>query len=247
MTLLELCEPLFLYVCRLNRSGRKGRSLEIGQVREEIKEILTNMKSRAAADLALTEQFEKVELPLVFFVDSMIEDSDLSFAAQWGANRLAQERNELAGDDRFFELLDETLEGTGDAADERLAVFYTCMGLGFTGAFIGDHEYLRRKMMQMASRVRKFMDTDETARICPEAYQNVDARDLIEPPGKKLVGIGIVLLGMIIVLFVANFFLFRWTSADLTDALRTIIQRGTAARSADAGPSETTGTSQKEK
>ena len=24
MTLLELCEPLFQYICRLNRSARKG-------------------------------------------------------------------------------------------------------------------------------------------------------------------------------------------------------------------------------
>jgi type IV/VI secretion system ImpK/VasF family protein len=246
MTLLELCEPLFLYICRLNRSARKGRSLQIGHVREEVKEILASMKARAASDIGLTQQFEKAELPLIFFVDSMIEDSDLGFAKEWASHRLAKERNELAGDDRFFELLDETLADPSEAANERLAVLYTCLGLGFTGAYVGDHKYLRRKMMEMASRTRKFMETDESARICPEAYQNVDTRSLIEPPGRKLIGIAIALVGMIIVLFIANFYLFRWTSDDLTKALQTVVDRGTVAAKAKAGPSDTTKASKRE-
>ena len=30
MTLGDLCEPMFVYMCRLNRLARKGGSLEIG-------------------------------------------------------------------------------------------------------------------------------------------------------------------------------------------------------------------------
>ena len=36
----------------------------------------------------------------------MISESSLPFAAQWNQNRLAYERNELAGDEKFFDLLE---------------------------------------------------------------------------------------------------------------------------------------------
>ena len=239
MTLLEICEPLFLYVCRLNRSARVGRSPEISQAREEVKELFDEMKSKSSSDVRLLEQYEKIELPLIFFVDSMIEESDLGFASEWGNNRLAKEKNELAGDDRFFELMEDTLVDTSEAATERLSVFYTCLGLGFTGAYFGDHEYLRKRMMEMSARIRKMMDTDENARICPEAYQNLDTRDLVEPPGKKLLGIVIALVGMVFVLFIANFYLFRLASDDLTRALHTIIEKGAPYGSTQAVPSGT--------
>ena len=37
-------------------------------------------------------------------------ESTLPFAAQWNQNRLAYERNELAGDEKFFDLLEETIQ-----------------------------------------------------------------------------------------------------------------------------------------
>ena len=69
------------------------------------------------------------------------------------------------------------------------------------------------------------MDTDEEARVTPEAYEHLDQSDLIEPPGAKLLGIAVALVGLIIVLFVANIYLFRLTSEDLVKALNAIIAR----------------------
>jgi len=222
MTLLELCEPLFLYVCRLNRSARKGGSHEYSQVRSEIKAFLEDMKSKAAADVNLLTQYEKIEEVFTFFVDSMIAESNLPFAREWHENRLAYERRELAGDEKFFDLLEETLNDSSKAATERLAVFYKCMGLGFKGFYAGQPEYLRRKMLDCKARIRDMMDVDEFSRICPEAYENVDTRDLVEPPGKKLLGIAIALVGLIIVLYVATSFRFGSVSDKLVDALEKI-------------------------
>ena len=227
MTLLELCEPLFLYICRLNRSARKGGSAGLGQVRSEVTAILEDMKARASSDqVRLTGQYQKIELILLFFVDFMIKESSLSFARDW--EELAYERNELAGDEKFFDMLDETLAEKGKDADECLGVYYTCMGLGFTGWYADQPEYIREKMLECSARARHAMDADETSRICPEAYQNVDTSDLVEPPGKKLVGIGIALIGLIIVLFITNIFMFKWASEELVDALNRIIHHGGA-------------------
>ena len=138
MTLLELCEPLFQYMCRLNRLARSGSALEMDQVRNDIKTIFEAMKAESLNIAALTSHYEKIELPLLFFVDFTIKESELVFAYDW--YELGRERNELAGDEKFFDLLDENLEDTSGAATERLVIFYTCIGLGFTGVYTGDRK-----------------------------------------------------------------------------------------------------------
>ena len=223
MNLLELCEPLFQYVCILNRAGRKGGNLELTAVRSKIKDLFESLRSRAQADPRLNPQFKKVEQPLIFFVDSMITDSKVPFARKWDQDRLAYGFNELAGDEKFFDLFDETLKEQTDEATERLSVYYTCIGLGFTGWYSGQPEYLRRKMLEVSPRIRHLIESDTTVRVCPEAYQNVDTRDLVEPPSQKMVVILIIFLVFMLTALACNFFLFRTASQQLTSSLSEII------------------------
>ena len=236
MTLLELCEPLFQYICRLNRSARKGGMFEIVQVRTDIKTLFDEIKAKSSVDLNLSEQYEKVRLPLIFFVDLMIKDSKLPFANEW--NELAAEIGELAGDERFFDLLDDTIVDQSRQATERLAVFYTCMGLGFDGIYAGQTKEMQKFMLRCSARISNMMDVDENTRICPESYENVDTRDLIEPPNRKLMGIGVALAGFVIVLFIANIFLYQWRSDDLTSSLDNIITHQASAPDSPSVPSE---------
>jgi type VI protein secretion system component VasF len=192
------------------------------QVRSDIKKILEELKANAANTPHLIVQYEKIELPLVFFADFMIKESKLNFASEW--SELARERNELAGDEKFFDLLDEDLIDQSDAATQRLVVFYTCLGLGFTGVYTGQPESIQRLMSKISARTSGMMDADEKSYICPEAYENVDSRDFVEPPSTKLVGIGIVLIGLLIVWSIAYFCLFKWTSDEVSDALDTTIK-----------------------
>jgi type VI secretion system protein ImpK len=221
MTLLELCEPLFQYMCRLRRSARMDYTLEMDQVRNDIKRIFGEIKANASASADLTVQYEKVELPLIFFTDFMIKESSLSFAHDW--YELGRERNELAGDEKFFDMLDAELADPSETATQRLLIYYTCIGLGFTGVYTGQMESIRRLMSKISTRISGMIDADEKSFICPEAYENVDTRDFIEPPSAKLVGIGITLIALIIIWAVAYFCLFKWTSDDLGKSLDTII------------------------
>ena len=222
MTLAQLCEPFFQYACRLNRSAARGCALEMDDVRINVKRILEDMKVKASGSSELSIQFEKIELPLIFFLDFLIKESTMNFAGEW--YELGRERNELAGDEKFFDLLDETLSDPSEAAAERLVIFYTCIGLGFTGVYTGQPESIQRIMMKIAARISGRIDADKKAHICPEAYQNVDTRDFVEPPGTKLLGIGIALTGLIIVWFIAYFVLFISTSKVLTDSIDRIIK-----------------------
>jgi type IV/VI secretion system ImpK/VasF family protein len=226
MTLLELCEPLFKKVCLLNRLGREGGSVsavvEHEKLRLEIKQLFADIEKSASAESGLVAQWQKTELALIFFVDSMIAECGLIGSAQWHQDRLAYERKELAGDEKFFDLLDDTLNDPSEVATERLEIFYTCLGLGFTGWYTGQPEYLRGKMLAISHRIQPAMDTDQRSRICPEAYAGVDTRDLIQRPGLSIGVIAVIFLGLCLTVFTVETYLFRAASLSLTDALAAI-------------------------
>src|SRR3954468_7071217 len=122
MTLLELCEPVFQYICRFNRSARKGGHHDLHQVRQEVKGLLDEMKSKAGSQPGVSNQYEKIEVVLMFFIDSMIKSSPILNANEW--QELAFDLKEYAGDQDFFLKLDETLMERNEQSSERLTIFY---------------------------------------------------------------------------------------------------------------------------
>jgi type VI protein secretion system component VasF len=221
MTLLDLCEPTMQYVCRLNRLARKGGHVGAEEVRAQLKALLADARARAGQVPGMSAQWDKIELPLIFFCDGLIRESNLPFAGQW--RDIAQERNELAGDEKFYDLMEETLADRSEPATERLAVFYTCLGLGFTGWYAGQPEYLRKKMMELSARLRgRGLEPEAGLKLCPDAYEHVNTANLIEPPGRSLVGIAIALVGLIIVLFLTNAYLYRSSAGALRAALQDV-------------------------
>ncbi len=231
MRLVTLCEPLFQYVCRLNRSAAKGCTLPLERVRADIQRLFEDIRHEASSRPDLAAQYERIKLPLTFFVDFVIRESNLSFRTDW--TPLAYDFNELAGDEKFFELLESDMTDPSDGAAERLAVYYTCLGLGFTGLYAREPDTIRRLAGRISGRISRFMDADTRARICPQAYEHTDARDFTEPPGTKLVGIGIALVGLLIVWFVAYFLLFSSVSDRIDEHLTAILNRGATAQSTD--------------
>ena len=228
MTLQEVTEPLFQYICRLNQIGRAGGVCDYDQVRSDVEALFEQMRAQSAADPRIAEQYRQVESPLTYFVDSMISESQLPFATTWHQHRLAAAAGERAGDEKFFDLLDEALEERGEGTAEKLAVYYTCLGLGFTGYLKDDPETLRKKMLRVAARARTSMDAGIGSKIVPEAYEHVDTRDLVQPPGKSLFAIGLALVGLTVTLLVITLYLFRWSSVELERTLQTIAERGGA-------------------
>ena len=220
MKLAELCEPLFQYICRLNRSARKGGVHSHDQVLDEVKGHLAKIQSTARPDPALSAHLDKdrggMYLVLLFFVDFMIHNSTLSFASEW--QNLAFEENERAGDEKFFNLLDETLKDRSEAATERIGIYYTCMGLGFTGWFTGQPEYLRGKMKDCSARLTGMINADEAAPVCPEAY-NADSRTLFKPIKSSLVGMTIALVILMITVLVINGYQYYRNSTELNATL----------------------------
>lgn len=257
--LLELCEPFFQYLCRLNRAGRLSAAsgtpvsgatalfskssdggfaasgsgprpihLSFSAARSEVLGILQEMSRKAASDYRLSEQVRQIDLPLKFFADSYIAESKLPFAAEWNNSRLAYEHNELAGDEKFFDIIEETLRDKGAEASERLAVYFQCLGLGFTGAFPNQVELLRKYMNDLTPRVQQLMDKDHLAQVCPEAYRGVDTTNLIPPESNNLVIVGIMFACFLVAAFVAFFSLYFQASKSLKTALEVVEQHDPA-------------------
>ncbi|MDX2132095.1 MAG: DotU family type IV/VI secretion system protein [Planctomycetota bacterium] len=217
-TLVEICEPLFQYVCRLNRLGRKGGRTDYGIVRSELKAIFADMRTKAEQTPGLAGPYGEAERVLIFFTDSMILNSRLPP----GWKPISHELGELGFEEKFWDLLDDTMRDPSDSATQRLAVYYVCIGLGFTGLYTGQPDYIRRKMLEIAARMRGMIDADQLARICPDAYENVDTRNLTLPPNRSLMSLVIVLVVMVGVLLVAYVELFRNASRGLRDSLEAI-------------------------
>jgi type IV/VI secretion system ImpK/VasF family protein len=227
MKLLDLYEELFQYVCLLNRmsNARPEAQREYARVRADVKGLIGEISRDAASDVRLANQVGRLEMPVIFFVDNIIATSRLKFAAQWASNRLATERNELAGDERFFDFVQQDVADVSEEAVERLAVYYTCFGLGFTGMYVNQPEQIRTMMEQIFPRIRQWMDPNRV-RLSEEAYKYTDTRALTEPPNNKIILVSILFLFLSLSVLVLYYALYYKASSDLTGAVQYIEKTG---------------------
>lgn len=230
MKLLELYEDLFQYVCRLNRATRADAHPDYARVRAEVKALLEDASRNASSDVRVLNQVRQLELPVIFFVDNLICTSRLKFAPQWAENRLAKEKNELAGDERFFDFLEKDLTDTSEEAAERLAIYYVCLGLGFMGMYQGQPDQLRRYMEQIFPRIRPWIDSDPRARISEEAYRCTDTRVLTTPPSKKIVLVAIAFAFLSLSVLAIYYGLYADAASKLTSSINIIINQSDPAK-----------------
>jgi type IV/VI secretion system ImpK/VasF family protein len=224
MSLLEIYEELFQYVCRLNRASKTDAHPDFARVRAEVKTLLDEVTRKVSSDVRLANQAKRLELPVTFFVDNLVCTSRLKFAPQWADNRLAKEKNELAGDERFFDFLEEDLVDTSEDAAERLSIYYVCLGLGFMGMYQGQPEQLRIYMEKIFPRIRQWMDVDSRAKITEEAYRSTDTRLLTEPPSRKIIFVAIVFLFLSLVVLSVIYGLYVAASHDLSVSIGKILK-----------------------
>jgi type IV/VI secretion system ImpK/VasF family protein len=223
MKFLDHYEPVFQYLCRLQRASRTAAQPEYNRVRSDLRELLAQLERDAAIDVRLANQARRLELPIVFFIDNMICSSRLPFAKTWFDNRLAVERGEQAGDERFFEFLEADLHDPGEEAAERLAVYHVCLGLGFTGIYLDHPDRIRGYLDTIFPRVRQWMDTDPRTKVSEDAYRSTDKRVLTEPPNKMILLMTLGFVGFVIGATLIYAELYRHATTQLNDSVRQIV------------------------
>lgn len=215
MTLVEICEPVFQFICRFNRLVRKGQRQDFGIIRSELKGVLADVRAKATATPGMAGVWDKAELVLTFFADSMILNSRIG--AGW--HPISHELKKLGFEQEFWDILDEALVDPGEQSTQLLGVFYVCIGLGFQGFLVGQPEQIKRKQLEVAARLRGMIDADQTARLCPETYENVDTRNLTLAPNRSIAGVLILGAGLLIVVLVSYVAFYRQARSDLNNSL----------------------------
>jgi type VI protein secretion system component VasF len=220
MTLVELTEPLFLYVGCLTRAAEHKTQFEVEQVRREVISIFAEMRIKAEAHPSLAYQYDRnINLILIFYVDFMIKESDLNIAAEWV--ELAFDEQELAGDEQFFDLLEQTLAQNTEVALQQLTVFRECLRLGFTGCYADDWKYIRQKHADIDKKV--FGDRFElSSQLTPTAYEHVEEKPLVFRTLKQFKFLKVFMAALVFFVIVTNIVLYYRSSGALRDTLNDI-------------------------
>ena len=146
--LVELVRPLVGHLLRSCRFARAGAPITADSLKGDLRRILEQIRTDCESRPALKRDFERIERPLVFFVDYTIKEGGLPFSADWV--ELARDYNELSGDEKFFDMLSDTLEDPD--AKSRIHAFYLMLGFGFDGCHRGEGDFLERRMRLCATR-----------------------------------------------------------------------------------------------
>lgn len=223
MKALSQYQELFDYVALLLRWLRQGGAPDPDKVRNEVKKQLARIQRSVQGDPLQKSVFQHVRLPLIFFVDHVIVESQSKLAEFWRENRLAFEENELAGDEKFFDIVEELLGNPAADATEALAVLYTCMGLGFAGWYTNQPEQVRELMETIAQRLPVGLEPQSL--IAPAAYLSLDTRNLIETGRTKIGWMVMAFLCAMVVSVIASFLVFHLATQKMTQSLDEIIMK----------------------
>ena len=182
---------------------------DVADLRSEIQSELIQ------EDSILNQQFEAIELGYIYFIDSMLVAAGVT---EWNDNRIAvTEFNRRAGDNEFFDLLYDAEAEVGDDADSKLAFYYCCIGLGFTGMYEDDPSHLHDIMR------RVFMDRDVISRITPEAYSHNLEMNVAPETAPRYLGLLFLAIGAILAVTISILYLYIDAFSSLSKVLTKII------------------------
>lgn len=212
MNVLRLYEPLLQYVCKVNRLVRNGVPLAFGQVRGEVLSLLGEADAQAEEDAVLRDSHRALRAPITYFIDDLFAQGRYAFASRWHENRLGYVKDGLAGDEAFFDYLDEAIrKPPSETLSEQLLVYYTCLGLGFEGFYFNQPDRLRAYMRALEPAIRHFLVDDSVPRLVPQAYEHTDQRDFVRPPKLKKA----LLLAGVLCLLLAGIPLFYYLAKQI--------------------------------
>jgi|TARA_B110000495_G_C23036548_1_gene619298 type IV/VI secretion system ImpK/VasF family protein len=221
MNLIEICEPVWQYICKINRIARNQGSYDYQELKEEIQALIEQLNDKASQEALLSKQYEVIKMPILFFVDSMIVESGISCCQEWDENRLAYDFNELAGDESFFDTLEDALMDHSQGSEDVLAFYYVCLGLGFKGFYMHDEDFIRQKLEEVMPRIRNYLQSNEHSLITPEAYE-VNTSNFPTPIAPKIWGMLFIFIGVAAAVFITSIFLYFKATNDLAHSITTI-------------------------
>lgn len=217
MTLYSLFHPVVVYVTAARVDAAAGKPLDGGAFYSHIMRELETVRKKGSALAELAPAVETACAYTAFYVDYMVHEGPFSFSAQWqdlGRNKY----HELAGDEKFFDYMQQFLEDDSPLATDHLRLMHAMVNSGFSGAY-------QRHAVELESLLRRV-----SARIGVETEEAAAAKLLLHPaaPQRRVkavhpvhLGVTAVLVGAGLLLMSAGCYLYMYRHA--TDELRTTL------------------------
>ena len=220
MKIAEFCHPIFEQIVLWGRESDADSPLDVDGARTKLNGVLDRLRLASRQQPKLGQQFVQVELPLLFFIDFVMQDR-ITLSGEW--SELAFEQNELAGDEKFFDLLEQTLGSPTDNATDRVEVFYQCMALGFSGTYEQQSPELHRLFRRCALRLGLSPELVESGQLTPEAYDHLDLVSKHRPFDPRRWRWAVVIcLGAFLVTHLTNQWFFRTDVSSIRKQLERI-------------------------
>lgn len=169
MTLEMLLSPILSKICQYHAFKQAGFEPPYDKLMDELTAELNELSLKCSSSPVLKERYRKIEKPLIFFIDYTIKEGNFSFSHQY--QELARNYNELSGDDKFFDLLEEAQRQGDDR--EVLRVFYLMLGLGFDGAYKRERSSVVNIMAGLKEKIRMHSDV-LSEKLCPSLTLHQD-------------------------------------------------------------------------
>ena len=144
----KLCYPIFQRICNYWQLSRITNMVDRKAFLEDILLLLKEAETKASKDPLLDREFAWIEKPLVFFIDYMVKEGRFTFKDEWW--ELSRNYNELSGDEKFFDLLEDTLKNPD--YEKSVILFYIMLGLGFDGVYRYNNKYIEQCMRHCMSK-----------------------------------------------------------------------------------------------
>jgi type VI protein secretion system component VasF len=149
----KICNPILVCICNYWQYIHIGNHPAKEKFQDDIEFLLAGARTKAAKIPALSREYQKIEHSLVFFIDYMVKEGNFPFSRDW--ELMARRYNELSGDEKFFDLMEEALkEESPDAA----SLYYLMLGLGFEGVYRGNPEYLEEALKRCGEKFPEALD-----------------------------------------------------------------------------------------
>ena len=221
-----LLQPLLSKLCEFYAFKQVGQEVPYELLYGELKSELNALSLRCSASPLLQQRYVQVEQVVIFFIDYTVKEGQFSYSAQY--EEMARAFHEFSGDEKFFDLLEETLKQGTDL--EMLRLFYLLLGLGFDGIFKRERPYVHELMHQIKERLPPTFAV-QSQELCPE---DKDEAELQKHPKwyqfnlKKMV---FLLIAITILAWAFNFSAFYHAVSPFLEAVDTAAQSSNPYRS----------------
>lgn len=223
MTLIEHSEPIFQFVCRLERIARSEGALDatlsLNSLKRDVDRLFRRFDYEAIHDDDFEGDVEQWKQLLRHFVDTLIARSGLSLSDEWKREFLAAEHDQT-GD--FFRALEIALGRNDLEAKHQLQVFHTCIGLGYASDTKNESQLDAIHLLE--ERVEQIAPTAELNRLSPNAYEHTNDQNYMDRPLPKLVFFGMLLLCLLGIVFFLIFESYTSASQELVNAVDSVLE-----------------------